>query len=104
MMIVEVPPVGYSAMPVVVSLSTNLPDFIDTGPPGRTVHVAAARTGVTPQTAARTAAGTAHRPRAYRLRTCCRPPQGGLARGSARVLTRLVPGARIADPADRGTV
>lgn len=40
----------------------NLPDLIETGPPGRTVHVVAAR-------AVRTAAGNASRLRARRLLT-----------------------------------
>src|SRR5215831_16866844 len=65
-----------SAAPVAVSVSMNLPDFIDTGPPGRTVQVAATRTVVTPRMATSTAGGTTNKLRAYRFLTCCRPSQG----------------------------
>src|SRR5215471_19726665 len=66
-----------SIAPVLVSFSVNLADVSETGPPGWTVHVAAARTGVAPRTAARAAAGTAIMRRAYRIATGHLPPQAG---------------------------
>src|SRR5579859_5663548 len=82
-----------SAAPVAVSVRTSWPDFIDTGPPGRTVQVAAARTVVTPRVAASTAAGTANRLRAYRFLTCSvlRGLAPSLIQG---MLISFVPGAR----------
>src|SRR5262249_24951155 len=49
---------------VVVSFRVNVPDFRETGPPGRTVQVAAARAVLAPTVAARAAAQPATRMRA----------------------------------------
>src|SRR5690348_18458168 len=88
-----------SLEPVEVSVRMNLPDFIDTGPPGWTVHVVAARTGVTPRTAASTAAGTATRYRTRRLATRRLPPQVGPA--LVQVLNQLVPSAAAGQESQR---
>src|SRR5262245_62267003 len=80
--------------PVVVSFRVNVPDFRETGPPGRTVQVAAARAVLPPTVAARTAAQPATRMRAERRLTAvvlhswwaapgpqgqCQPPHGAPA-------------------------
>src|SRR5487761_1547454 len=65
------------AEPVLVSLTVSVPEVRESGPPGRTVQVVAARAAVTPSVTAKTAAGTATRLRAYRLVTRCLPPPVG---------------------------
>src|SRR5215472_4184233 len=68
-----------STVPVLVSRTASRPDVKETGPPGRTVQVAAARTVVTPTTAA---AGAATRDRAYRVLIRCLLPEPGSEPGT----------------------
>src|SRR5215472_8450559 len=82
--------VQVSTVPVLGSrTASRCPDVNvkETGPPGRTVQVAAARTVVTPKTAARTAAGAATRGRAYRVVIRCLLPQPGSEPGTGSLPT-----------------